>query len=312
MSWKVLITDGMEKEGKAIIESRGIADDKKGISPEELLTIVSDYDALVVRGRTKVTDAVLEAGKNLKVVARMGVGVDNIDLNAAKARGITVVNAPISTTVAVAELTLALMLSLARDVSKADAGMKADRWLKKDLMGSELFRKTLGIIGYGHIGEEVSKRAQAFKMTVLAYDPIRSPEDIAASGAEPVSFESLIEKSDIITLHIPLIAATKHILDAQAFAKMKDGVKIICAARGGVIDDTALLKALESGKVAGAALDVFETEPPVDYSLAKHPNVICTPHIGAQTKEAQIRAATDIATEVMNILEGQSARWKCA
>lgn len=312
MSWKVLITDGMEKEGKAIIESRGIAEDKKGITAEELLDIVSEYDALVVRGRTKVTEAVMKAGKNLKVVARMGVGVDNIDLNAARARGITVVNAPVSTTIAVAELTMALMLSLARAVPKADAGMKAEQWLKKELMGTELWRKTLGIIGYGHIGEEVSKRAQAFDMKVLACDPIRSTEDIAASGAEPVSLETLIEKSDIITLHIPLIPATKHVLNAETFAKMKDGVKIVCAARGGVIDDTALLLALETGKVSGAALDVFETEPPVDYALAKHPNIICTPHIGAQTNEAQLRAATDIATEVMNILEGQAARWKCA
>ncbi len=312
MSWKVLITDGIEKEGKTIIASKGVADDKKGITHEELLTVVPEYHALIVRGRTKVTEAVMAAGKNLKVVGRMGVGVDNIDLQAARARGITVVNAPVATTIAVAELTMALMLSLVREIPRADAAMKSEKWLKKELTGTELSKKVLGVIGYGHIGEAVSKRAQAFDMKVLGFDPIRPHEEVAASGAEPVTLETLIAQADIVTLHIPLIPSTKHILNAGAFRKMKDGVKIVCAARGGVIDDAALLEALESGKVSGAALDVYETEPPTDYALAKHPRVIAVPHIGAQTEEAQVRAAIDIASEVMNILEGKPARWKVA
>lgn len=310
MSWKVLITDGLEKEGKAIISTKDIAEDKKGITHEELLAIVADYDALIVRGRTKVTEAIFEAGKKLKAVGRMGVGVDNIDLSAAKAHGVTVVNAPVATTLAVAELTMALMLSLVREIPRADAGMKAEQWLKKELMGTELSQKTLGIIGYGNIGQAVSMRAQAFDMKVIAYDPIRPSEDIIKSGAEPVDLDTVFMNADILTLHIPLIPATKHICNEAAFAKMKDGVKIICAARGGVIDDACLLAALESGKVSGAALDVFEVEPPTDWALAKHPKVIAVPHIGAQTQEAQIRAAIDISSEIINALDDLPLRWK--
>jgi len=310
MGRKVLITDGLEQEGLTILNQKDKGINKKGISAEELLEQISEYNAMIVRGRTKVTEAVLEAGKNLKVVGRMGVGVDNIDLQAAKARGIKVVNSPVATTISVAELTMALMLGLVRNISFADNGMKAGKWLKKDLVGTELSNKTLGIIGYGNIGEMVSKMAQAFNMTILSYDPVRSPEDVKASGAEPVELDKLLEQSDIITLHIPLIASTKHILNKDAFNKMKVGVKIVCAARGGVIDDAALLEALESGKVSGAALDVFETEPPADLQLAAHPNVIATPHIGAQTSEAQIRAAIDISTEIIAALDDKPLRWK--
>jgi len=312
MGWKVLVTDGIEKEGAAIINQKDQVIDRKGITPEELLTIIPEADALIVRGRTKVTEVVLKSGKNLKVVGRMGVGVDNIDLHAAKALNIAVVNTPTSTTIAVAELTMAFILSLARDISLADQGMKNAKWLKKELEGSELSGKTLGVIGYGNIGESVSKRAQAFDMSILAYDPVRKPDEIRFSGAEPVDLDTLIKNSDIITLHIPLIPSTKHILNAEAFSNMKDGVKIICAARGGVIDEVALLDALNSGKVSGAALDVFEVEPPTDYSVAAHPHVVATPHIGAQTKEAQVRAAIDISHEIINALDGKSLRWKVA
>ena len=312
MGWKILITDGIEKEGAAIINQKDQVIDRKGITPEELLTIIPEADALIVRGRTKVTEAVLKTGKNLKVVGRMGVGVDNIDLQAAKALNIAIVNTPTSTTIAVAELTLAFMLSLARDISVADQGMKNTKWLKKELEGSELSGKTLGVIGYGNIGESVSKRAQAFDMSILAFDPVRKPDDIRSSGADPVDLDYLIKNSDIITLHIPLIPSTKHILNAEAFSNMKDEVKIICAARGGVIDEVALLDALNSGKVSGAALDVFEVEPPTDYALATHPHVVATPHIGAQTKEAQVRAAIDISQEIINALDGKPLRWKVA
>jgi len=221
-----------------------------------------------------------------------------------------VVNAPVATTVSVAELTLGLMLSLIRHIPKADSGLKASEWLKKECRGTELYQKTLGVIGFGNIGEEVAKRALAFGMKVIACDPIRSADEIIASGAEPVEFANLIKQADIITMHIPHITSTHHLLDEQAFNNMKDGVCIICAARGGVVDEKALLAALESGKVAGAALDVFEKEPPGVDPLPMHPHVIATPHVGAQTEEAQLRAGHDILSEVLAALEGQPLRWK--
>ena len=310
MRWKILLTDGLAPISDQDLLASVELTDRKGISAEELLQVVNDYDAMIVRGRTKVTEAVLDAGQNLKVVGRMGVGVDNIDLKAAAAHKVTVVNAPVATTVSVAELTLSLMLSLIRGVPKAAAGLKEGAWLKKELVGTELFQKTLGVIGFGHIGEAVCKRALAFEMKVIAYDPIRPSDEIKAAGAEPVSLEELLERSDLITLHIPHIEATHHLLNKSNFATMKDGVRIICAARGGVIDEAALLAALESGKVAGAALDVHEKEPPGETLLMKHPNVIGSPHIGAQTKEAQLRAGHDILSEVVSALEKKDLRWK--
>ncbi len=205
---------------------------------------------------------------------------------------------------------MGLMLSMIRGITKADSGMKSGDWLKKQLRGTELFQKTLGVIGFGHIGETVAKRALAFDMRVIASDPVRPAEEVKAAGAEPVSFEELLRQSDIITMHIPHIKATHHLLDEEAFSKMKDQVLIICAARGGVIDESALLAALESGKVAGAALDVFETEPPGEHPLPMHPNVVATPHIGAQTKEAQLRAGFDILSEVVAALDKEPLRWK--
>jgi D-3-phosphoglycerate dehydrogenase len=312
MRWKILFTDGLapisDQELLAAVELT----DSKGISAEELLQVIGEYDAMIVRGRTKVTEAVLDAGKNLKVIGRMGVGVDNIDLKAAAAHDVTVVNAPVATTVSVAELTVGLMLSLIRDLPKANTGLKAGSWLKKELVGTELFQKTLGMIGFGHIGEAVCKRASAFDMEVIAYDPNRPAEEIKAAGAQPVSLEDLLKQSDLITLHIPHIEATHHLLNESSFNMMKDGVRIICAARGGVIDEAALIAALDSGKVAGAALDVFEAEPPGDSPLVMHPNVIGTPHIGAQTKEAQLRAGYDILSEVVAALENESLRWRVA
>lgn len=310
MQWKILLTDGL-----APISDQDLLDavelvDRKGISAEELLEVIGEYDAVIVRGRTKITEDVLAAADNLKVVGRMGVGVDNIDLKAAGARDITVVNAPVATTVSVAELTLGLMLSLIRGIPKADAGMKAGQWLKKELVGTELYQKTLGVIGFGNIGEAVGKRALAFDMKVIAYDPVRPAGEIKSAGAEPVSFETLLKQSDIITMHIPHIKSTHHLLNEEAFSMMKDGVRIICAARGGVIEESALLAAIESGKVAGAALDVFESEPPGADPLPMHDKVVATPHIGAQTKEAQLRAGHDILSEVVAALEEKPLRWK--
>jgi D-3-phosphoglycerate dehydrogenase len=309
-NWKVLITDGLDDKGLAVFEGGVVADNRSGISAEDLLTVISEYDALIVRGRTKVTAAVFDAATNLKVVGRAGVGVDNIDLAAAQSHSVTVVNAPTATTIAVAEHTLALMLSLVRNVSRADATMKSGLWEKKKLVGSELNGKVLGIIGMGNIGSAVGQRAAAFGMTILGYDPFLSPDQIRQRQAEPVSLNDLFAQSDLITMHIPLTPETRILINGQAIGLMKRGVYLICAARGGVIDETALLNALESGQIAGAALDVFTNEPPGLTALVAHPNVVTTPHIGAQTAEAQVRASVDIATEVLAALQGEPLRWK--
>ena len=310
MAWKILLTDGLAPISDQALLADTELIDKKGISPEELLDVIPEMDAVIVRGRTKITEAVLSKAEKLKVVGRMGVGVDNIDLKAAQAHGITVVNAPVATTISVAELTMGLMLSLIRSIPKADAGMKAGDWLKKELVGTELYQKTLGVIGFGNIGEAVGVRALAFGMKVIACDPIRPPAEIQAAGAEHVPFEELIKQSDIITMHIPHIDSTHHLINESAIKTMKDGVLIICAARGGVIKESALIDALDSGKVAGAALDVFEAEPPGASSLPIHPKIVATPHIGAQTKEAQLRAGYDIVSEVIAALEEKPLRWK--
>jgi D-3-phosphoglycerate dehydrogenase len=309
---KILITDGLDQVGLDILRAEAQVDDRNNISADELLAVVGDYDALIVRGRTKVTAAVFEAGKKLKVVGRAGVGVDNIDLTAAKAHGVTVVNAPVATSVAVAELAFSLLLATSREISRADATMKAGKWIKKELEGVELYGKTLGVIGFGRIGAETGKRAAAFGMKVLGYDPLIPAEEIKNRGGEPVTLDALFARADFITMHIPLTAETKNMIDAAAIAKMKDGVRIVCAARGGVIDETALLSGLESGKVAAAGLDVFAAEPPGLTALVAHPKVVCTPHIGAQTVESQARAAEDIASEALNVLNNRPLRWKVA
>ncbi len=311
-AWKILLTDGLEENGKEILGAAAQVVDQTGVSAEDLLKIVGEYDALIVRGRTKVTAAVFEAATNLKVVGRAGVGVDNIDLAAAKAHNVTVVNSPLATTVAVAELTLSLMLSLVREIPRADASMKAGKWLKKEFEGRELYGKTLGVLGFGRIGAAVAARAKAFEMKILAYDPLVPAEEIIRRGGEPVNLDELLEKSDIITMHMPLTSDSRNLLNAAAFSKMKKGAFIVCAARGGVIDEEALLAALNEGKVSGAALDVFATEPPGQTELVAHPRVIDSPHIGAQTVEAQARAANDIAEEVLNALDGKTLRWKVA
>jgi D-3-phosphoglycerate dehydrogenase len=308
--YNILITDGLGENGQSILRAAADVDDQSGISPADLIKAVGKYDALVIRGRTRVTPEVFDAAQRLKVVGRAGVGVDNIDLAAARAHNVTVVNAPMSTTAAVAELAFGLLLALARDIPRADAGMKTGNWLKKELEGVELSGKTLGIIGYGRIGMEVGKRATAFGMNVIAYDPFISEEAVTAAGGESVSIQDLYQWADFISLHLPYNVHTRDLVGPMAFTQMKDGVRIVNAARGGVIDEAALLDALNSGKVAGAALDVFAAEPPGLSELVKHPKVIGTPHIGAQTAEAQARAAEDIANEVLAALRGQSLRWK--
>ena len=309
-NWKILITDGLNAKGQTILNAGAQADDQTGISVEQLLEVIGDYDALIVRGRTKVTSAVFEAASKLKVVGRAGVGVDNIDLAAAQSSGVTVVNAPTATSIAVAEHTLAMMLSLVRHVARADSSMKSGLWEKKNLVGSELNGKVLGIIGMGNIGSGVAQRGAAFGMSILGYDPFLDEAAISQRGAEPVALNALYARSDFISLHIPLTPETRGIINGQTIGLMKRGAYLICAARGGVIDETALLNALESGQIAGAALDVFSSEPPGLTALVAHPNVVATPHIGAQTAEAQVRAAVDIAEEVLTALKDEPLRWK--
>ncbi|HEX9617344.1 MAG TPA: hydroxyacid dehydrogenase [Anaerolineales bacterium] len=308
--WKILITDGLEETGLAILRAEVEVESREVLPAEELLQIIGDYEALVVRGRTKVTGQVFLAGSKLKVVGRAGVGVDNIDLAAANARGVTVVNSPLATSQAVAEHTLGLMLALARSIPLGDAGMKSGQWLKKELLGVEVQGKVLGVIGMGNIGSTVARLAAALSMQVIGFDPLVPPAEIQQCGAEPVTLGELYNRSDFITIHVPLTQETKGMINGQSLGHMKRGVRLVCAARGGVIDETALLGALESGQVAGAALDVFAQEPPGVSALVTHPAVVATPHIGAQTVEAQARAARDIALEVLSALKGEPLRWR--
>jgi D-3-phosphoglycerate dehydrogenase len=309
-NWKILLTDGLNENGQAILRTVAEVDDREDISADVLLQIAGQYDAMIVRGRTKVNEAVLRAANRLKVVGRAGVGVDNIDLTTAKASGVTVVNAPRSTSRAVAELTMALMLSLARSVPRADVAMKSGQWIKKQLEGVELYGKTLGIVGLGNIGSVVLQSSVAMGMHVIAYDPLLPDDEIRRRGAEPVSLPEMYASSDFITLHVPLTPDTRGLISSHALSQMKPGVRLICAARGGIVDEEALLEALNSGHVAGAALDVYAKEPPGLSALAGHPNVVATPHIGAQTEEAQARASADIASEVLAALRGEALRWR--
>jgi len=308
--WKILITDGLEENGLSILRIAGHIDERTGIPPEDLNQIVGDYEAVIVRSRTKVTAELFRLGVRLRVVGRAGVGIDNIDLAAANLHAVTVVNTPMASTQAVAEHSLALMFALARAIPSADAGLKSGLWLKKDLLGVEMHGKVLGVIGMGNIGSSVARKATGLGMTVLGYDSLIVADEIRLRGAEPVTLQHLYARSDFISLHVPLSPETRGMINGQALGSMKRGVRLVCTARGGVIDETALLGGLESGQVAGAALDVFAKEPPGMSALVTHPHVVATPHIGAQTAEAQARAAEDIATEVLAALRGEPLRWR--
>ena len=310
VNWKVLITDGLEDSGIIQLENFSTVDNRTGISPDELLGIIQDYDALIVRSRTKVNGSVLQTAKKLKVVGRSGVGVDNIDLVKAKELGICVVNSPLGPTIAVAELTIGLILCLLRDIPLANASLKAGTWAKKELMGSELYGKTLGIIGFGRIGMAVAERAKAFGMTIIVNDDNLQEEEIMTPGIRLVTCDEVFSQSDIISLHVPLTEQTKGMINEQSLGIMKDGVRIVCTARGGVIDEDAILAALNQGKVAGLALDVFKKEPPDVSELILHPKVIVTPHIGVQTYESQSRTGYDIACEVLSALENKVLRFR--
>lgn len=308
-NWHILLTDGLHESGKKTLKD-ALVDDRKGISAEELLQIADQYDAFIVRGRTKVTAEVIQAAKKLKVIGRAGVGVDNIDLKTAKENHIIVVNAPEAISFSVAELVAGFMFSLARSLQIADRGMKEGEWLKKQLIGSELRGKTLGIIGMGRIGSAVAKLAGALGMKPVGYDGYLQPEAIRERGAEPVSFDKLLQESDFITVHTPLTPETINLIDAKAFKAMKPGVFVINAARGKIINEDHLLEALNAGKVAGAALDVFSAEPPGKTALVTNPKIITTPHIGGQTFESLEQTSVDVAQEVLNALTEEPLRWR--
>ena len=304
---KVLVTDAIAPEGLDLLRSGAEVDVKRGLMETELIDIIKDYEALVVRSETKVTSAVIRAGGQLKVIARAGIGVDNIDLEAATVAGIPVVNAPIGNTVAAAEHTMALMLSLARNVPQAYASMKNGEWKRSAYMGVEVRGKVLGVVGLGRVGTEVAIRARAFGMELVAYDPFVSPDYASRLGAQVVSLDELLEGSDFITLHTPLTPNTNKLIGSRELSLMKPDARLINVARGELVDEVALLEALQADKIGGAALDVFIVEPPEDMTLAQHSKVISTPHLGASTEEAQREVAIEAAGQVLAILDGQSA-----
>ncbi|MEI8330744.1 MAG: phosphoglycerate dehydrogenase [Methanomicrobiales archaeon] len=306
---KVLVSDPLAEEGLVILRAAADVDVKTDLKEEELLKIIGDYDALLVRSSTDVNAKVIEAGKNLKFIGRAGVGVDNIDMDVATRKGIIVANAPEGNTLAATEHTMAMMQSLARNIPQANASLKNKEWKRSKFMGVELNEKTLGIVGFGRIGREVAKRANAMDMKCVAYDPFITQERAAQLGVQMMSMADLFKIADVITVHTPLIAETKHVINEKSIATMKDGVRIINCARGGIIDEKALYDAVKSGKVAGAALDVFETEPPTESPLLNLDQIIVTPHLGASTVEAQVNVAVSVAKQCVEVLKGGSAKY---
>jgi D-3-phosphoglycerate dehydrogenase / 2-oxoglutarate reductase len=303
MTPRVLISDKMDPKAAAIFRERGIEiDEITGKSPEELAGIIGDYDGLAIRSSTKVMAKLLEHAAKLKVVGRAGIGVDNVDIPAATARGVVVMNTPFGNSITTAEHAIALMFALARQLPEADASTQAGKWEKNRFMGVELTAKTLGLIGAGNIGSIVASRALGLKMKVIAFDPFLTPERAVELGVEKVEFDDLLRRADFITLHTPLTDQTRGILSRDNLAKTKPGVRIINCARGGLIDEAALKDALDNGQVAGAALDVFETEPATASPLFGTPGFISTPHLGASTSEAQVNVAIQVAEQMSDFL----------
>jgi D-3-phosphoglycerate dehydrogenase len=300
----IVVADELARSALQLLRAEGWSvDATTGRPPAQLASAMADADALIVRAATTVDAALIAAAPRLRAIARAGAGVDNIDLDAAAARGIVVMNAPGASTTSVAELTLALMLALARNVPAADRSMKAGRWDKKALAGSELAGQTVGVIGFGRIGRVVARLARAFGMTVLAHDPA-----VAAAGGGDievafVDLDQLCAAADYITLHVPSTRQTRHLFDATRIGRCRHGVRLVNTSRGDLIDDAALIAALDSGQVGGAGLDVFATEPPVDWTLVRHPAVVATPHVAASTGQAQERVGLEAATAIRDYLK---------
>ena len=304
---KVLISDSLDKAAVDILLKRNITVDVKNkLTPQELIEIIKDYDALIVRSATKVTKEVIEAGKKLKVIGRAGVGVDNIDVKTATQNRVLVINAPDGNTTAAAELTCIMILSLARPVVAACSKLKTGVWDKESFKGTEVLGKTLAIIGLGRIGRKVATCMKAFGMRVIGYDPFVTPDDAQKFGVEFMDLEQIWPEADYITLHVPLIESTRGLINSVTLNKCKKGVKIINCCRGGTVDEKALLEALNSGQAGGAGLDVFEEEPCKFNELLEHPKVVCTPHLGASTKEAQIKVAEEISLQFLTLMDNDS------
>ncbi len=306
---RVLVADPIAEEGVALLRQSADVDVRTGLPPDELRDALAGYDALVVRSGAQVTAEALANADRLQIVARAGTGVDNVDLDAATERGIVVVNAPRGNTIAAAEHAFALLMALARHIPRADRSLRGGEWNRRAFMGAELRGRTLGLIGFGPIGSEMARRALAFEMNVVVHDPFVPVERVRALGALPADLDRLYAESDFISVHTPLTSSTRGMVAREQFAAMKDGVRLVNAARGGIIDEDALLEAVRSGKVAGAALDVFTSEPPGAHPLFEDERIIVTPHLAGSTAEAQERIAIDIAEQVLDVLGGRPPRY---
>ena len=305
---KILITDKMALEAIELLKKADHDVTFEEFDKSDLIKEIHKYDALMIRGRTKVFEDVIKAGSegNLKVIGRAGIGVDNIDIQSCAEHNIKVVNAPTGATQSVAELAITFMLSLSRNISKADRSMKKDKWIKKKLMGTEIFGKTLGLIGCGNIGKITAKYAKSFNMSVIGYDPFISKDDMHKDGILKIEkLEDLMSKSDYISLHLPHLKSTHHIVNQEMLSKMKKSAFLINCSRGGTVDEKALFNVLKDEEISGAGIDVFENEPPTDNPLLKLENVILSPHIGANTKEGQIRAGTVCSEQIIKVLNGE-------
>ena len=306
---RILVAEPIAPEGIALLRAQHEVDERPGLTPAELCASLADYDALVVRSQVQVDASVIAAGKRLQVIGRAGVGVDNVDLEAATRAGITVVNAPTGNTIAAAEHTLALLYGVARKIAAADASVRRGEWKRTQFTGLELRGRTLGLVGLGKIGQAIAVRARAMEMAVLASDPYVTAEQAAHHGAELVPLGDLLARSDVVSVHVPLSRATRSMIAAKELGRMKPGAILLNVARGGVVDEAAVAAALTQGTLAGAGVDVFEQEPPVGSPLLNAPNTLLTPHLGASTAEAQVAVAEEVADQVIDVLAGRSARY---
>ena len=310
MTFRVLVCDPISDDGVAVFKNaKGFTVDvKTGLSEDEICKIVHHYDALVVRSQTKVTDKIICAGTQLKIIGRAGVGLDNVDTEAATRRGIVVMNTPGGNTTSTAELSFAMLLALSRLIPQANTSLRSGQWDRKSFKGVEVSGKTLGILGMGRIGTEVARRARAFNMKVIAYDPYASEEMAKQIGVEIKDLDSVIQAADYLTIHTPLTDETRNLINRERLARMKKGARIINCARGGIVNEKDLVEALNSGQIAGAAFDVYSKEPPEDRSLIEHPKTVCTPHLGASTEEAQSVVAVEVAHQIVDALTGKGIR----